>query len=298
MNQQLVPIGEVVRRLSAEFPDVTHSSLRFLENEGLTQPRRTPGGHRLYSPADIECIRRIKEWQRQHLSLSEIRERLDSADRLGSHEEIARRFLDLGAAGDLTAAQALVLEMYNVGRPLEEIFQQVLTPALHELGRRWRTGELLVGQEKEISALSRDLIGDLSLRAARECLHDGSIVAACVEGEYHELGLRMIVGLLQEQGYAVHYLGPNVSARFLGEVVRLRRPSVVLLSATLASHVAGIEESVAVVRADAGQGPAPELVVGGQIVHERREQLRGLGVHVSSDGDIATTLHEVLSLLN
>jgi len=296
-SQQLVPIGEVVRQLSAEFPDVTHSSLRFLENEGLTQPRRTSGGHRVYSVADIERIRRIKEWQRQHLSLSDIRERLDAADRLGSHDDIARRFLDLAAAGDLSAAQRIVLELYDLGRPLDEIFQQVLNPALHELGRRWHAGEILVGQEKEISALSRDLIGDLSVRAARVPVRDGSVVAGCVEGEYHELGLRMVVGLLQEQGYAVHYLGPSVSARFLQEAVRLRRPDVVLLSATLTSHFMAIEEAVAVVRAATTSVPEHAVVVGGQIVSECREQLLALGVHVSPNGDIQTTLGEVLNLL-
>ena len=159
----LVPIGKVVEELSTDYPDVTHSSLRFLENEGLARPTRTPGGHRLYGPEDIARIRQIKAWQRQHLSLSEIRERLEAADRIDNPQEIAWRFLDLAAAGDLPAAQAVVLELWDFGFSLQRIFQHVLTPALIELGRRWQDGELLVGQEKEISALSRDLIAELSV---------------------------------------------------------------------------------------------------------------------------------------
>ncbi len=296
-RENLVPIGKVVEELSSDYPDVTHSSLRFLENEGLARPTRTPGGHRLYGPEDIARIRQIKEWQRQHLSLNEIRERLEAADRIGSPQEIAWRFLDLAAAGDLPAAQDVVLELSDLGFSLEQIFQQVLTPALIELGRRWQDGELLVGQEKEISALSRDLIAELSIRAAREPRHEPAIVAACVEGEYHELGLRMIVGLVQSRGYVVHYLGPNVSPRFLLESVSLRRPAVVLLSATLESHFDAVRQTVRALKSELSTESMPKLVIGGQIVLTLRDRLLDLGFHASANGNIETTLHQVLNLV-
>ena len=58
-------IGETLAQLQAEFPDLTLSSLRFLEKKGLLQPQRTQGGHRLYSDEDIARIRLIKRLQSQ-----------------------------------------------------------------------------------------------------------------------------------------------------------------------------------------------------------------------------------------
>ncbi|MFH1634899.1 MAG: MerR family transcriptional regulator [Chloroflexota bacterium] len=58
-------IGETVTQLQGEFPDLTLSSLRFLEKEGLLQPQRTQGGHRLYSDEDIARLRLIKRLQSQ-----------------------------------------------------------------------------------------------------------------------------------------------------------------------------------------------------------------------------------------
>ncbi len=58
-------ISETLAQLQAEFPDLTLSSLRFLEKEGLLQPQRTQGGHRLYSDEDIARIRLIKRLQSQ-----------------------------------------------------------------------------------------------------------------------------------------------------------------------------------------------------------------------------------------
>jgi len=55
----LISIGEVLARLREEFPDVTISKLRFLEAEGLVEPRRTPAGYRKYGPADVERLRYV-----------------------------------------------------------------------------------------------------------------------------------------------------------------------------------------------------------------------------------------------
>src|ERR1041384_4746041 len=49
----LMSIGEVLAHLRADFPDVTISKLRFLEAEGLVEPRRTPAGYRKYAWVDV-----------------------------------------------------------------------------------------------------------------------------------------------------------------------------------------------------------------------------------------------------
>ncbi|HEU0241045.1 MAG TPA: MerR family transcriptional regulator [Micromonosporaceae bacterium] len=78
----LVTIGEVLARLREDFPDVTISKLRFLEAEGLVEPRRTPAGYRKYSAADIARLRYVLGAQRDRfLPLRVIREQLDAMDR-------------------------------------------------------------------------------------------------------------------------------------------------------------------------------------------------------------------------
>ncbi|MCO5995204.1 transcriptional regulator FtsR [Actinoallomurus rhizosphaericola] len=75
-------IGEVLGLLSAEFPDITVSKIRFLEAEGLIEPERTPSGYRKFAPADAERLRFILAAQRDHyLPLRVIKEHLDAADR-------------------------------------------------------------------------------------------------------------------------------------------------------------------------------------------------------------------------
>jgi DNA-binding transcriptional MerR regulator len=75
-------IGEVLGLLSAEFPDITVSKIRFLEAEGLIVPERSPSGYRKFAPADAERLRFILAAQRDHyLPLRVIKEHLDAIDR-------------------------------------------------------------------------------------------------------------------------------------------------------------------------------------------------------------------------
>ncbi|MDG4766124.1 MerR family transcriptional regulator [Solwaraspora sp. WMMD406] len=74
-------IGEVLAQLRPEFPDTTISKLRFLEAEGLVEPRRTPSGYRKYSWDDVARLRFVLTAQRdQYLPLRVIREQLAQRD--------------------------------------------------------------------------------------------------------------------------------------------------------------------------------------------------------------------------
>lgn len=74
-------IGEVLAHLRSDFPDTTISKLRFLEAEGLVEPRRTPSGYRKYSWADVTRLRYVLTAQRDHyLPLRVIRDQLAALD--------------------------------------------------------------------------------------------------------------------------------------------------------------------------------------------------------------------------
>ena len=76
-RERLLRIGEDVRRLGDEFPDISISKIRFLEDEGLISPQRTPGGYRLFGEHDLERLVTILRLQRdEFLPLRVIRDEL------------------------------------------------------------------------------------------------------------------------------------------------------------------------------------------------------------------------------
>jgi DNA-binding transcriptional MerR regulator len=74
-------IGQVLAQLQPEFPDLTPSKLRFLEEQGLVTPSRTAAGYRKFSPADVDRLHVVLAMQRDHyLPLKVIRAHLDAVD--------------------------------------------------------------------------------------------------------------------------------------------------------------------------------------------------------------------------
>ena len=90
-RQKAVTIGAVCKALSQEFPDISISKIRYLEDQKLLSPRRTPGGYRLYTQSDIQRLRTILRLQRdEFLPLRVIRQELAGG----------RTERDVGAPGD------------------------------------------------------------------------------------------------------------------------------------------------------------------------------------------------------
>jgi DNA-binding transcriptional MerR regulator len=90
---RLLTIGTVCGLLKEEFPDVSISKIRYLEDQGLLTPRRTQGGYRLFAEDDVDRLRTILRLQRdEFLPLRVIRQELASP---AGNKERRRRPLGL-----------------------------------------------------------------------------------------------------------------------------------------------------------------------------------------------------------
>ncbi len=131
-QRRLLTIGSVCSRLQAEFPDISISKIRYLEDQGLLAPRRTQSGYRLFGEDDVERLETILRLQRdEFLPLRVIRQELASPS--GAGKERRRRAaaglaeqddeLDLGALCEraaITPELARELEEYGLLHPRRE----------------------------------------------------------------------------------------------------------------------------------------------------------------------------------
>ena len=85
-------IGKVVKKLSATYPDLTVSKVRYLEGEGLIAPKRTKSGYRTYSEKDVERLETVLRLQQTcFYPLAVIKERLDAQEAGKQLEELEGR---------------------------------------------------------------------------------------------------------------------------------------------------------------------------------------------------------------
>ncbi len=109
-DEKLLTIGTVVERLKGEFPDISVSKLRYLEEQGLVSPRRTKGGYRLFSRDDFQRLTRVLAMQRdEYLPLKVIRKELERSAGAPASTRVGLRKADLvrspGGERELTAEE-------------------------------------------------------------------------------------------------------------------------------------------------------------------------------------------------
>ena len=116
--RKALTIGAVAKILGQEFKDISISKIRYLEDQKLLTPRRTQGGYRLYSQADVERLRAILRMQRdEFLPLRVIRQELATGDFTGrrpSGESQKRRAASVGERVTTFTREEL-LEQAGVG---------------------------------------------------------------------------------------------------------------------------------------------------------------------------------------
>jgi DNA-binding transcriptional MerR regulator len=162
-RERLLRIGEVVRRVRDEFPDISISKIRYLEDQGLLAPKRTRGGYRLFSDADVERLETILRLQRdEFLPLRVIRQSLamPGAERTKRRAHSLREAEEEVDFGELCERAGIDSDL---ARQLEEY--GLLLPRIEAGERLYREGDVDVAAA--CSRLARFGIDARHLRAFR-----------------------------------------------------------------------------------------------------------------------------------
>ena len=161
-KQRLLTIGTVRGMLKEEFPDISISKIRYLEDQGLLTPRRTQGGYRLFSEEDVERLETILRLQRdEFLPLRVIRQELASP---AARDRKKRRATGLTGEEDeldLTDLCERAGIDARLARELEEF--GLLAPRTHGGEKRYRESDaeiaLACGQLARFGVAPRHLRG-------------------------------------------------------------------------------------------------------------------------------------------
>ena len=240
--EALLGVGEVARRTG-----VSPTLLRAWERRyGLLDPRRSPGGRRLYTELDVERVLRTREYMRAGLSTAQAA-RLAMLDGARSRvdRDLADTALELGETLERYAeseAHAL-LDRALTAFGLEAVLAELVLPALARLGERWAAGEVSVAQEHFASTLLRTRL--LALARGWDQGVGPRALLGCLPGELHDIGLIAFGLALRNRGWRVTYLGQDVPLATIHDAAEAVEPAVVVLSASAAERVLPVARALA-----------------------------------------------------
>lgn len=193
---------------------------------------------------------------------------------------VASAYLDLLLKGNRYKALELILVEVRNGMTIKDIYIQVFQPVLHEIGRLWQINRITVAQEHFCTAATQMVMSQLYPLLFTGERKSKKMAAACVPGELHEMGARMVTDFFEMQGWDTYYLGANMPVeglvRFIGEI----KPRVLAVSATMTFHISSAEEMIRSVRLAPLTPPDLKILVGGYPF----KVARGLWKQVGADG--------------
>ena len=235
-EEELYPIRTV-----SSLTGVNSITLRAWERRyGLIKPIRTPKGHRLYTQNDIDLIQQVLELLDKGISIGQVKDYLDGkgAQNKSKTEEgvdpwsnYQRRMLNAIVRFDTNSLDQTYNDALSL-YPIDLVTKHLIIPLLRELGERWAQKEGSIAEEHFFGAYLRNKLG------ARFHHHASSqvgplLVAACLPGEQHEVGLMLFCLTALNQGYRLVYLGADTPFSELVVPVERSDANAILLSGSI-----------------------------------------------------------------
>lgn len=177
------------------------------------------------------------------------------------HAELARSFLEAVLAGRRSDAEQLVLDAYDGGLSLDEIHVHVLQAVQIEMGRLWESGATHVADEHLGSRTVEEVLAVLRHRAPRQPACGKRVLVACVRGNHHGIGARIVADQFEQKGWTCFAMGADLPAEDLVAAAAQYEVDLVALSSGLGLHVRATAEAVAALRQHL---PDVRILVGGQ----------------------------------
>jgi methanogenic corrinoid protein MtbC1 len=175
--------------------------------------------------------------------------------------ELADQYLSALLRYDRRSASALILRAVENKVSIKEVYCHVFERCQYEIGRLWQSNIVSIAQEHYCTASTQLVMSQLYTYIFRsDRTSRGTIVAACVSGELHEIGARMLCDLLELEGWNTIYLGANVPAAGIVDVLRDNHSNILAVSASMTFHLPAVREVIAAVRL---ASPETKILVGG-----------------------------------
>ena len=228
----------------------------------LPQPDRTVGGHRLFSDYDIATIKWLLSRQGEGMRISQAADLWREIKSMGNNplaykQPATNEVPELQNLKNISSISILqdewiqaclsysekladqVLSRAFAQFPMENVFSDLIHPALNKIGQYWYEGTATVHQEHYASELASRKLQTLISSAPHPIL-DRKMIVGCPEGEMHTISCLMLSLIIKYQGYEVTYLGGNTPLNQFLDAVQAIDPSLVVLSATRLSSAASL----------------------------------------------------------
>lgn len=249
----------------AEILGVNESSVKRWADSGMLSCYKTPGGHRKFKKEDLLLFssKYSFELKSDINSTNSERNHPNEVDYKLINDLLFRKLL-VSSEVDITD---FLYSIHLSGVSVVELYDNVISKSMFEVGEKWKRKELTVDQEHIASNKIVKSLIRLHDKITSMPLNGLTALCGSLEGEYHELPLLSVSNVLTYYGWKVIYVGSNTPVKALQSSINEHKPDVVCLSSTIINNT---EEFISDIRKiySVSKSSGSRLLLGGMGINK------------------------------
>ena len=172
-----------------------------------------------------------------------------------------KEFLNALLSGNRSKCSDLANNYLNNGISIEVLYETIIKKALYEVGELWEYNKISVATEHLASAIVEGILNELYIKIISTDKINRTVIVACVENEYHQIGIKMISDVFEMNGWNAYFLGANTPTNELISFSKTIKPDIFAISLSIYFHLPILEKMIPDIRKEFPELP---ILVGGQ----------------------------------
>lgn len=249
---------------------VSDASVKRWENAGLLKSERTTGGHRRFRADEVLRFQRDQGigLKQNHGDESVT---LVTTRRRDDRNTSSSDFFNALVAGCEEAVSNILINAHLDGKFLTEIFDELICPAMRQIGELWFKGEIKITEEHLATRIASNALYKLRHSLPVPKMNGKLAMCCAVEGDFHELPTYLAQMTIENEGWEVMNFGANTPLYCLAEEVLQHSPNIICLAATIIHDVERLSRDYKTFTEQVFKSKIP-IVLGGKAFAD--EQLR------------------------
>jgi methanogenic corrinoid protein MtbC1 len=192
----------------------------------------------------------------------------------------ANSYLQALFSSDRHEARRVLLRLKTTGVSFAELCENIFEPVQREVGRLWQLHHISVAQEHYCTQSTEILMSEMRSEEEQGKRNGHLFVGACVAGEQHSIGMRMVSEMMEAHGWSVYCTGANTPTASLVDLVGRLKVQVLGISCASVLNLMAVRELTQAVRQ---ASPRTKIAVGGRVFNESPGLWKKIGADIFAE---------------
>jgi methanogenic corrinoid protein MtbC1 len=173
-------------------------------------------------------------------------------------------FLESLLSGNRKEAHEICVTFLNNGNKIIELYEQLIKPALYEVGKLWEQNKISVATEHLATAITEGILNSLYAGIIPEKYNGRKVVIACVDNEEHQVGIKMVADIFELYQWESFFLGTGFPVSELSKYIQEVKPELIAISLSVYFNFSSLRYMLNELRSSF---PKTKIILGGQALN-------------------------------